>query len=208
MPDLYSMWLGFAQQRNIESHALQMRRRRRQRSGRFAGSSLKKQLEKAYQMPLQKVLEELDEKVFRLEETFRTPVQEFSEKPDDGEGELQEKAGDKSNELSLRKISAVKKALKTVVDTLNKTLSYRFRKFYLITMPQLQSALTDLSLYARYLYKQIEIYQFSKNCDQKVLVRFTDNGVNNLIKKYNSNIERNLPAAQESPPEPTGNPGS
>ena len=198
MPDLYSMWLGFAQQRNIESRALQMRRRRGRRAGRFADSTLKKQLEKAYQTPLQEVLEELDDSVFRLEETLRAPVQEFSEETYEEAGQLQEKAGDRSNDLSRRKISAVKKALKTVVDTLNKVLSYRFRKFHLVTMPQLQNALTDLSLYARYLYKQIEIYQVSKNYDQNVLFRFTGNGVNNLIKKYNSNIERNLPGAKEA----------
>ncbi len=197
MPGLYSMWLGFEKLAEIERRALQIRKRRRRRVSRFTVSTLKMQLEKAYQTPMKEVLEELDDRLIRLEETYQAPVREFSAPPY-GQDELQEKAGSNTDAAFNRKIFALKLDLKNVTEILKEMLSYRNRKIYFITMPQLQSVLADLSLYAGYLHKQIEIYQNSKNYNQKILFRFTSNGVNNLVKKYHQNIERIIPTIDET----------
>ena len=197
MPGLYSMWLGFEKLREIELKALQIKRRRRRRAGRFTGSTLKKQLEKAYQTPLKELLEELDDNLIRLEETYLAPAREFSAPPY-GKHESRENVKDNSKVAVSRKIFAVKLDLKDVIESLKKMLSYRNRKMFFITMPQLQSVLADLSLYAGYLYKQIEMYQNSKNYNQGILFRFTNNGINNLLKKYHQNIERIEPEADET----------
>ena len=59
-----------------------------------------------------------------------------------------------------------------------------------VSTGDLKQVLTELNLYATYLFKQIEIYQFSKNYNHKLLFHFTNNGINNLVRKYHRNIVR------------------
>jgi len=196
MPGLYSQWLAFMGQSEIEARALQIRKRRRQRLSRFSASTMKKQLEKAFQTPVGDVLERLDAKMFALEEVHHAPAEEFAAEYYAG-GQLSENAENNQNIATRRKITALKGYLKEILGILKKTTSYKLKKRHLITMPQLQKELTDLNLYTSYLYKQIEIYQNSKHCKQKVLFQFAGNGVTNLIRKYHRSIERYLPAEQE-----------
>ena len=189
MADLYSVWLGLAKQREIENRILQIKKRRRRRGGRFLASTLKVQLEKAYQTPLREILEELDDDLVRLEETFLTPVEQFSALP------LSAKEVDDTSQPdpiapANRKNFVLKENLRAFIGTLKRTQNYRLKKLYLTTMPQLQKVLVELILYSSYLFKQIEIYQYSKNYNHKLLFHFTNNGTNNLIRKYHRNIVR------------------
>ncbi|MBN2289987.1 MAG: hypothetical protein JXQ83_11695 [Candidatus Glassbacteria bacterium] len=197
MPGLYSQWLAYVMQQEIAARAGRLRKRRKSRAGRFISTTLKKQLEKAYQTPLRKVLENLDDSLVRLEEIYLAPAQQFSGIAAEPASEEDEDSDTLIIDTS-RKNRVLKEELKEVIETLKEVLSYRFRKRYLNTLPQLQRTILDLSLYACYLYKQIEVYQYSKHYNRELLFQFVDNGINSLIKKYHRSIERIYPEAQET----------
>ncbi|HUU28351.1 MAG TPA: hypothetical protein VM123_11105 [archaeon] len=197
MPGSYFYFLGLKYKKDLEEAAAQIRKKRSKQTGKLTGTTLKNQLEKAYQTPMRDVLEELDESLIRLEETHQASFPEISKELYTIQRTTGGKADLGSNSENSKRVTDLKDGLREVIALLRESLSYRNRNFYLKGMPKLQKELTDLSIYTSYLYVQMEMYQNTENYSLGILIKFIFNGVGNLVKKYNRNIGRNLSLAKE-----------